>query len=88
MTSMYEDQLEDAAKNKAIRQFILRQMTPEKFGLVVILTWKDGENVLFNARKQVRLWPNLNTLAGYIRGLRCHQTPISLELDYDDTNDT
>ncbi|QKZ07852.1 hypothetical protein [Pseudomonas eucalypticola] len=85
---MFEDQLEDAAKNTAIRQFIVRQMTPAKFGLVVILTWKEGENVLFNARKQARLWPNLNTLVGYIRGLQCRQTPITLELDYDSTDDS
>ncbi len=86
MTSIDENQLEDNAKNNAIKQFILRETADQKFRLVVILTWKEGENVLFNARKQVRLWPNLNTLAGYIRGLQCRQTPIILELDYDSTD--
>lgn len=88
MTSIDENQLEDNARNNAIKQFILREMKDQKFCLVVTLTWKDEESVLFNARKQVRLWPNLNTLASYIRGLQCRQTPIKLELDYDSTDDS
>ena len=88
MMSIDENQLEEFAANNAIRQFILREMAEQKFSLGVVLTWKEGENVLYNARKQLRLWPNLNTLAGYIRGLRCLTTPITLELHYDSTHGT
>lgn len=88
MTSIDENQLEEYAANNAIRQYILREMADQKFSLVVFLTWKEGENVLYNARKQPRGWPNLNTLVGYIRGLNCPTAPITLELDYDSTHGT
>lgn len=81
--SIYENQLEEFAANKAIRQFILRETGDSKFSLIVVLTWKDGENLLINARRQARVWPKLNTLASYIKGLQCLNTPISLELNYE-----
>ncbi|POP75158.1 hypothetical protein CXB34_28140 [Pseudomonas amygdali pv. morsprunorum] len=82
MKSIDENQLEEFAANNAVKQFIFREAEDQRFCLVVVLTWKEGENVLFTARKQMRLWPNLNTLAGFVRGLRCLNTPITLELDY------
>lgn len=67
-------------KKRGIDFFRIEENDEGEFGLTVYLTFKSAEAVLFTARRKARFWPNLNTLAAYIKSLDFPEAPITLKL--------
>lgn len=67
MGTIYEADLEDAGRNKAIRKLQIVQQQNGKYEIVVNLTWKDGDYTLVTQRKNVREWASLDRLVEHIR---------------------
>lgn len=74
-----------AGKNRGIDFFKIEENDEGEFGLTVYLTFKSTEAVLFTARRKARFWPNLNTLAAYIKSLDFPDAPITLKLKREKT---
>lgn len=67
MNAITESELEDAGRNKAIKQLHIVQKQNGKFEIVVNLTWKDGDLTLVSQRKHIREWANLQRLYRHIQ---------------------
>lgn len=68
------------SKKVGIDYFTIEEVEPEEFVLKFFLTFRSGEFVFLTARRKVRQWPNLNTVAAYIKGLGFPDAPITLKL--------
>lgn len=67
MNAIHESELEDAGRNKAIKRLRIAQQRTGKFGIVVNLTWKEGDFTLVTQRKNVREWASLDRLSTHIQ---------------------
>lgn len=67
MSTIFESELEDAGRNKAIKKLHIVQQTNSRFVLVVTLKWKEGEFTLVTQRKNVREWVSLDRLTLHIQ---------------------
>ncbi len=66
MNAVSEAEVADFVRNKAVKRMSIIQNEDGKYRIVVILTWKPGEWLLVNARKQPRKWVSLDRLARHI----------------------
>lgn len=67
MNTISEPELEDAGRNNAIKKLHIVQQESGKFGIVINLTWKEGEFTLVTQRKNVREWASLDRLSLHIQ---------------------
>lgn len=67
MNTILESELEDAGRNKAIKKLHIVQQQNGTFGIVVNLTWKEGEFNLVTQRKKIREWSSLDRLSLHIQ---------------------
>jgi hypothetical protein len=80
MNTISESELEDAGRNKAIKKLHIVQQQNGKFGIVVNLTWKEGDFTLVTQRKNVREWASLDRLSHHIQDNYGAVPSISLTL--------
>jgi hypothetical protein len=80
MNTIFESELEDSGRNKAIKKLHIIQQQNSKFWLVVNLTWKEGMFTLITQRKKVREWTSLDRLSRHIQKNYGAAPSISLTL--------
>lgn len=76
-----EAELVDFARNNAVKEINIVQITSKKYRVVVTLTWKPGAFLLVSYRKKPREWASLDTLIRYLRETyKSPAVPIQLSL--------
>ena len=67
MHTIFEAEIEDAGRNRAIKKLQLVQNARRKFEVIVNLTWKEGDFTLVTQRKNIREWVSLDRLSLHIQ---------------------
>jgi hypothetical protein len=67
MNTISEAELIDYMVNKAVKKLHIIGNPKNKFRIVVILTWKEGEWHLITTRGKPREWASLDRLAKHIQ---------------------
>lgn len=69
-----------ADTRKGVKEFRIEEQEDGRFVLVMDLLFKPGIWILTTARKTPRYYPNLNTLADFLKGLELPDVLITLKL--------
>jgi len=67
MNTVSESELIDYVKNSAVKRLNIVQSGVNKYQIVVVLTWKEGELNLVTTRGKPREWASLDRLSRHIR---------------------
>jgi len=67
MNDVYEAELTDFIKNKAVKQINIIQNKTNKYQISITLTWKKGEWRLVTSRGKIREWVSLDRLTLHMR---------------------
>lgn len=75
-----ETELVDNLESKAVKSMTFVQGEDDKFRIYVILTWKEGRQLLETQRKKPRTWASLDRLVRHINTKYGKVPAIQLEL--------
>lgn len=82
MNHITEADLKDMVGNNAVKQMTIQQTKDRKYTVMVNLTWKSGDIVLFSTRNAPREWASLDRLLTHIQNNYGNKIPkIALVLN-------